>query len=480
MKHFIRACCVLLALASPALAQGIGGNASISASGSSARVAIPAAASKYPALLIAPATGTGIEVFYKLGDSTVTAATTDPALPSGGICVQAGPNTYVAAVTGGSSATVRITQLSTCTLFSGGGGGGSIGSVTQGTVPWVDIPTGFHVDNYGTPISATSGSGVTGSIPSITGSPKELVAWNVGTYGAFCKLGATSGTDGAYLSPNGGYWVFGISAETQVTCQGVGGTTTINLGGGSGAVAGTGGGGGSTGAVFGPTGHGSAAANPPVLMGGTADGSGTGNVGNWKVDANGWGFVDISPLSEFASLIGQGAYNIGSAIASNGSTIAISGKDGSGNAQPLNMTNWGIAPGAIAVPNVNANVLASPVNNGLICSGCTASYGSATGTTGAVTATLAAVASVTQYVCGISIRANATAAVTGNATLSDGTKTYNFMQWVAPAASGIGVVEEVFPGGCRPASAVNTAWTLTSYAAGTGGNASATIWGFYK
>lgn len=111
--------------------------------------------------------------------------------------------------------------------------------------------------------------------------------------------------------------------------------------------------------------------------------------------------------------------------------------------------------------------------------GATAVQGSATGTTAATSTTLAATVSVTNYVCGISIRANATAVVTGNATLSDGTKTFNFMQWVAPAASGIGVTEEIFPM-CYPASAVNTAWTLTSFAAGTGGNVSVAIWGYQK
>lgn len=49
----------------------------------------------------------------------------------------------------------------------------------------------------------------------------------------------------------------------------------------------TGGGGGGGGAVFGPTAVGSAAANPPVLQGGTANGSATGNVQVIKVDSAG-------------------------------------------------------------------------------------------------------------------------------------------------------------------------------------------------
>lgn len=111
--------------------------------------------------------------------------------------------------------------------------------------------------------------------------------------------------------------------------------------------------------------------------------------------------------------------------------------------------------------------------------GATVVQGSTTGTTAATSTTLAATASVTNYVCEISIRANATAAATGNATLSDGTKTFNFTQWTAPNASGVGVIEEIF-NPCYPASAVNTAWTLTSAAPGTGGVVSVAIAGYQK
>jgi len=153
-------------------------------------------------------------------------------------------------------------------------------------------------------------------------------------------------------------------------------------------------------------------------------------------------------------------------VATNGATypassIGMGTKDSSGNIQPISS----------AVP--------VPIALSGLCSGCTASQGSATGMTGAISTTLAAVASVTEYVCGFSIRANATAAATGNATLSDGTITLNFTQWTAPNASGVGVSEQIFLP-CRPASAVNTAWTLTSAPPGTGGVVSVAMWGYYK
>jgi hypothetical protein len=110
--------------------------------------------------------------------------------------------------------------------------------------------------------------------------------------------------------------------------------------------------------------------------------------------------------------------------------------------------------------------------------GATAVQGSATGTTSATSATLAATAGKTNYVCSISIRANATAAATGNATLSDGTKTFNYTQWTAPLASGLGVIEPSPFEPCYPASAANTAWTLTSAAPGTGGVVSVAISGY--
>lgn len=103
---------------------------------------------------------------------------------------------------------------------------------------------------------------------------------------------------------------------------------------------------------------------------------------------------------------------------------------------------------------------------------------SATGTTAATTATLTNVSGHTTYICGFSIRANATGAATGNATVTGTiTGTMNFSQWTAPLASGIGVVEEVFSP-CVPASAVSTSIAVVSAAPGSGGVVSVSAWGF--
>lgn len=103
---------------------------------------------------------------------------------------------------------------------------------------------------------------------------------------------------------------------------------------------------------------------------------------------------------------------------------------------------------------------------------------SATGTTGATTATLAASALVKTYICGFSIRANATGAATANSTVTGTvTGTLNFTQWTAPLASGIGLTEEAFSP-CVPSSAINTGIAVISAAPGSGGVVSVSAWGF--
>ncbi len=110
--------------------------------------------------------------------------------------------------------------------------------------------------------------------------------------------------------------------------------------------------------------------------------------------------------------------------------------------------------------------------------GATPYTATATGTTAATTATLAGASSVTTYLCGFSIRANATAAATGNATVTGViTATLNFTQWTAPNASGLGITEMIFAP-CIPASGTNQSVAVVSAAPGTGGVVSVTAWGY--
>lgn len=135
------------------------------------------------------------------------------------------------------------------------------------------------------------------------------------------------------------------------------------------------------------------------------------------------------------------------------------------------------ATGVDPVIDVNGNICTSDAS---FPTGTTAVTISATGTTLATVATIPAVASVTNYICGFSIRSNATAAATGTATLAGViVATMSYAHWTAPLASGIGITEQQF-NPCIPASAANTAIVITSPAPGAGGTVSVTAWGYKK
>lgn len=103
---------------------------------------------------------------------------------------------------------------------------------------------------------------------------------------------------------------------------------------------------------------------------------------------------------------------------------------------------------------------------------------SATGTTAATTATLVNVTGHTTYICGYSIRANATAAATVTDTMTGViTATMSSILWVSPLASGLGVDEQIFSP-CIPASAISTSIAVVSGAPGAGGTVSVKAWGY--
>lgn len=141
-----------------------------------------------------------------------------------------------------------------------------------------------------------------------------------------------------------------------------------------------------------------------------------------------------------------------------------------------------LPPGAATSANQSTEIasLATIASNqgGPYPPGSTAITASSTGTTAATTTTLAANLNLHTYICGFSIRANATAAATNNAVVS-GTITgnLNFTQWTAPLASGLGVTEMIFTP-CIVSSAVNTGIAIISGAPGSGGTVSVSAWGF--
>jgi hypothetical protein len=123
------------------------------------------------------------------------------------------------------------------------------------------------------------------------------------------------------------------------------------------------------------------------------------------------------------------------------------------------------------------NNLSMPVAAGPYPSSAVPITASATGTISSITATLTGVASKTTYICGFSITSGATIGLGGTATVT-GTVT-GTMSYVQPVSAlpGIGQLNQTFSP-CIPASAVNTGISVNSAAAGIGGNAAVSTWGY--
>ena len=103
---------------------------------------------------------------------------------------------------------------------------------------------------------------------------------------------------------------------------------------------------------------------------------------------------------------------------------------------------------------------------------------STTGTTVAITATLPGRAGMLTYICGFSVRSNATTGVTGNVQVT-GTivGTLNFTHGTGVLTAAAGATERDF-NPCIPASAIATNIVVITPAAGSGGVISATVWGY--
>lgn len=109
--------------------------------------------------------------------------------------------------------------------------------------------------------------------------------------------------------------------------------------------------------------------------------------------------------------------------------------------------------------------------------GATAITGNATGTTGAVVGTLAGVGAKTTYICGFSMSAIGGTAAVGPITIAN-TITSSLVYQLASTATGITLVQNFTP--CIPASAVNTAITITTTADGTASAVAVNSWGYQQ
>lgn len=269
----------------------------------------------------------------------------------------------------------------------------------------------------GTPITVTT-SDSSGSLP--TGA--VVIVSNPGANPEFCNVNGVAATisDQPIAAGAGNWFAFTIpSGVTVLHCIATGGSTTANMLGGAGLPTGAGGGGG-----------------------GGGGGSVTQGTSPWVVDTTGSGHLD-GEIANPPCPTGAVCY--------------------------FDTNNSGNLISAINTPAT----LASQYPSGAV-----PLTASATGTTGATTATLAGTSGKTTYICGYSIRANATAAATVTNTITGLiTATMSHIMWVAPAASGLGIDEQIF-NPCIPASAANTGIAIVSGAPGSGGNVSSTGWGY--
>ena len=180
-----------------------------------------------------------------------------------------------------------------------------------------------------------------------------------------------------------------------------------------------------------------------------------------------------------------------------GSTGNVVYSDSSGNCLPNVTVNGATLPTGAATSSNQATEITSlstiatntgaavPAGTNLIGNvgqlypaGSTPITAAATGTTTATTATLGASSTVHTYICGFSIRANATAAASSMSSLTGTvTGTISFLQWTSPNTGGIGVTEQIFQP-CIISSAINTAIAVVSAAPGTGGLVSVAAWGY--
>lgn len=321
------------------------------------------------------------------------------------------------------------------------------GTVTASLAPFGPSASGSRM----TPLAVTT-SDSSSTLP--TGA--AVVVTNVGANPMYCNVtGAAATTADQYIGA-GNWYVFAPGVVTTLHCIATGSSTTANGVGGSGLPAGTGGAAGGSGGGGAVT----VADGADVAEGALADASSSvGGTGSLSAKLRRM----TTQLDTIQTAV-QAAIPAGSAII---------GKAGIDQTTP-GTTNGVQVNGALpAGTNTIGTVgqLTYPV-------GATPITASATGTTGATTATLAGTSGKTTYICGYSIRANATAATTVTNTITGViTATLSSIMWVAPAASGLGVDEQIFSP-CIPASGTNQAIAVVSGAPGTGGLVSSKGWGY--
>ena len=137
------------------------------------------------------------------------------------------------------------------------------------------------------------------------------------------------------------------------------------------------------------------------------------------------------------------------------------------------------ADGSLAVVPCNSSnplpVVVSSSAPGTAPVGVTMITGNSTGTTGAVTGTLAGVANKTTYICGFTVNAIGGTAAVGPITVSN-TLTANMVYQLTDVTTGVLFSQTYSP--CIPATAANTAITIATTASAGATAVDVNSWGF--
>lgn len=188
-----------------------------------------------------------------------------------------------------------------------------------------------------------------------------VVVYNTGANNASIALGtsnAVTATTSEDQISAGCYATYVVGSNTYLAAITVTSTTSLVLSGGTGlpsagcapnvTVTGA--------AVYGPTAAASPAANPPVLIGGTVDGTATGNVDNWKV-ASGIGYVSAAVTS---SALPTGAATSANQTSQITQETATAGALGTTTDAPCTLPATTTACSLIATDKAAANAINSP------------------------------------------------------------------------------------------------------------------------
>jgi hypothetical protein len=149
-----------------------------------------------------------------------------------------------------------------------------------------------------------------------------------------------------------------------------------------------------------------------------------------------------------------------------------------------NGTGWdqslGLQTGTVGAPGADVVTVQSPITAGSAGypAASTPISGNATGTTSAVVGTLAGVANKTTYICGFNVQAIGGTAAVGPITVAGLITASQVYQGSSSAAGGTVASASFIP--CIPASAVNTAITITTTANGTATGVDVNSWGFQQ